>query len=182
MLYGYDPNAAQLIKTRASLDYAQTMSAIQNKKKTFWKTELAIAAVAVILILCLVLSMRFMDRMIGAVPTPPSAAPSEIYKPPSSIQEAVTTARSNVRDVNFDDKRNCIDFAVVFYEIWPNSKIIRVWNDAGFNHLLNQVDDKYIEPQALYGDPHSMWPEFDTMYKKDETYVWGWWASYKKWW
>ncbi|MDR1073307.1 MAG: hypothetical protein LBL45_06495 [Treponema sp.] len=101
---------------------------------------------------------------------------------PATIEEATALVRQTIRDVNYDRKINCIDYAVVFYEIWPDSTIIRVWDNKELNHLLNMVDGKYIEPQVRSGDPHILWPTFDQAFKKDETRIWGYhWGNKRRW-
>jgi hypothetical protein len=169
--YGYDPNEAELIKARALMDYNQYIATQALKKKAYWKVELAIGAVALVLILFIIFGI---PQIIGAETN------ATTY--PTTIEEATALVRQLIRDVNYDRQINCIDYAVVFYEIWPDSKIIRVWDDADLNHLLNMVGDRYIEPQVRNGDPHILWPTFDTAYKKDQTNTWGYhWADKRRW-
>jgi hypothetical protein len=167
--YGWDTNEVNLIKARALIDYHEHVARQKQEVKSYWATELGITAGVIILILFLVICMRFMDRV------------SNVPQPPATIQEATQIVRNNLRDVNFDDKINCIDYAVIFYETYPDSKIIRVWDNQELNHLLNQVGDQYIEPQVRSGDPTILWPTFNSAYKKDETIRWSYWATRRRW-
>jgi hypothetical protein len=167
--YGWDPNEVDLIRARAILDYQQFIATNKSKAKTYWQIELSIVAAVIILILFIFIGMRFIDQ------------PSNVPQHPKTIREATDLVRVNLRDVNFDGKLNCIDYAVVFYEIWPDATIIRAWDNKDFNHLLNKVGDKYIEPQTLYGDPNTMWTHFDATFKRDETLRWGYWATRRRW-
>jgi hypothetical protein len=46
--------------------------------------------------------------------------------------------------------------------------------------MLNQVGNRYVEPQADDGDPNR-WPTFKTAHKKDVTDTWNWLATRKRW-
>jgi hypothetical protein len=165
--YGYDPNQARLIKARASLEYAEAVTNRVAAKKAWWKAELAVIICVIFLVLFTFVGISF----IGA------------QEKRQTLEEAAAWVRANVRVVNYDDLINCIDYAVVFYEVWPDSQIIRAYDAAGtFNHLLNKVGDRYIEPQAYNVDPMTLWPtNWPTAYKIDQTHVWGWWGNRKKW-
>jgi hypothetical protein len=160
------------------MDYQQHVATQKSKTKAYWQIEFGVLTVVLILILILIIGTRFIDQ-VSNVGTPPS----NVGTAPATIQEATQFVRDNLRDVNYDRKINCIDYAVIFYEIWPDAKIIRVWDNAtDYNHLLNQVGDKYIEPQVRNGDPILMWRyQFPNAHKRDETQRWAIWASRRRW-
>jgi hypothetical protein len=166
--YGWDPNEVNLIKARASMDYQQYISTHKQKVKSYWLFELSI----VIMVIILVSIMFFSYKAMGLV---------DNTRPSPTVQEAIKLTGELLRDVNFDDKINCIDYAVVFYEVYPGAKIIRVWDNGNLNHLLNQVGDDYIEPQVRSGDPNILWRTFNTAFKKDQTYSWSIWATRRRW-
>jgi hypothetical protein len=86
-----------------------------------------------------------------------------------------------VRDVNYDGLLNCIDYAVVFYENYPNSKIVHVKYEM-FDHVLNYYGGRYVEPQAKDGDPKKMWGfQFTYPHKKDVTEYYKQYATERKW-
>jgi hypothetical protein len=89
--------------------------------------------------------------------------------------------RIMVRDVNYDGIINCIDYAVVFYENYPNSKIVRV-EYGMFNHVLNYYGGRYVEPQAVDGDPVEMWGfQFTYPHKENVTEYYKRYATERKW-
>jgi hypothetical protein len=114
--------------------------------------ELGIVAIVIVCVLLILFGVSLIN--VANVPTHPS-----------SIEEATQLVRQTVRDVNYDRKINCIDYAVVFYEVWTDSTIIRVWDNQELNHLLNMVDGQYREPQVRSGDPHILWSTFDTAHR-----------------
>jgi len=86
-------------------------------------------------------------------------------------------------DVNGDDKHNCIDAAVLFYQYYPDkSKVCIELNynpKKEFNHLFNCIFTdgiwRAIEPQTYAGGNsdylmRSMWgTSYDNLYNKDVT-------------
>jgi hypothetical protein len=169
--YGWDPNQVQLIKARASLDYHQSIGNAKHKTKQLFKTEFGIVAVIIAIILLLFVSMYAIGDDVH-----------NTAQHPKTIEEATAWVRANLRDVNWDDKINCVDYSVIFYECWPDSKMIRCWDSKGFNHLLNMVGGQYIEPQVRSGDPLILWSkQFPTAYKEDETTTWSYFATRRRW-
>jgi hypothetical protein len=165
--YGWHPNEAKLIKARAVLDYQNAIADEQQSRKNYWRTELAMALVVAALLLFTCIGISF----IGA----------DEHKP--TIQAALDWTKAHLRDTNYDGIINCIDYAIVFYEYYPNARIIRSKNpEYMFDHLSNMVDGKYIEPQVSNGDPMRMWrKEWPDASKEDETLGWSWFATKKQW-
>jgi hypothetical protein len=109
--------------------------------------------------------------VVGSAPVPPAAQPTEL-----SIEATIQQVKSKLKDINCDGEINCVDYSIIFYSLYPHSKMIQAWDDKGFNHMLNKVGDRYVEPQAADGDPYKVWPVFKTAYKKDVTGRWQAWA------
>jgi hypothetical protein len=172
--YGYDPNQARLIRARAHLDYAETVTNRQAIQKAEKKASHLFTLSIILLLLFLFVGMTFVAH------AEPNFGPASR---PKTIEEAIVWVQANVRDVNKDKKLDCIDYAVIFYEIWPDSQLIRCWNDdETFNHLLNKVGDRYVEPRISNGDPAWLWPMYWAhAYKLDETHVWSVYATRKRW-
>jgi len=85
-------------------------------------------------------------------------------------------------DLNGDGKSNCIDAAIMFYEMFPDRKKVRIVSNYSINHTFNYVliNGKWIsiEPQAHYArDPsylmENVWKEdYDRRKDIDETHLW----------
>jgi hypothetical protein len=162
--YGWEPNQVRLIKASALVDYQQAIVNDKNRTKQFIKSESTIMICIIIMVLFLFIGVGFIDAQ------------------PTTIEEATTFVKDNLRDVNFDKKINCIDYAVIFYEVWPNARMMHIYNFNGFSHLLNKVGDTYIEPRVSNGDPLLLWSkEWYTVNVEDETDKWSWWATRKQW-
>ena len=122
----------------------------------------------------------------------PAPTPSQVVMPVGPISNKPYEIRlyntfqlipSRLRDVNNDGVLNCIDYAVVFYEIYGaenGARIIRNINpETGMNHLFNSVTVPngfiYTEPQAIYPvtipDMYYL-DTYDVRYNKDETDLW----------
>jgi hypothetical protein len=150
--YGWDPNQARLIRAQALLDYQQAVANAKQQRKRYWQGELAVVAMVIGLILFMFILFRVLELVVY-VPMPPAAQPATL-----SIEQTIRQVDKHIRNVNFDDKINCIDYAVVFYEWWPDSQMIRIYDRAKqVSHLLNKVNGRYIEPQISDGDPMVMW-------------------------
>jgi hypothetical protein len=151
------------------MDYQLAETKKPAAKKEYVKTESALLIGVLIAVFFLFVSVGFIN--------------AEEQHIPRTIDEATALVKINLRDVNFDKQINCIDYAVIFYELWPNSQIIWVHNASKrFSHLLNMVDGTYIEPQVRSGDPARLWSkEWPTAIKEDRTAYWSWWATHKRW-
>lgn len=95
----------------------------------------------------------------------------------TSPMEAIAYAANNLRDVNNDGLYNCIDYAVLFHEAMPSSRIIRNENfETGWHHLFNQWGSVYIEPNShgkYYFNMDKVWgTTYNRTYNKDETSFW----------
>jgi hypothetical protein len=167
--YGWDPKQIQLLKARALMDYQLAIANKKAAKEGYIKVEASIVIVVLIAVLFLFIGVGVIN--------------AEEQRIPQTIDEATALVKINLRDVNFDKQINCIDYAVIFYELWPNSQIIWVHNASKrFSHLLNMVDGTYIEPQVRSGDPARLWSkEWPTATKEDRTAYWSWWATHKRW-
>jgi hypothetical protein len=169
--YGWDPAEVKVIKARAALDYQQTTQSGKQLVRATLKGEFVLVAIVILLLL------------FAAVGISRVGAQENTAQHPKTIEEATALVRANLRDVNFDDRINCIDYAVIFYEFWPDSEIIRCRNSKyGFHHLLNKVGDRYIEPQVRSGNPTVLWAkEWPDATKEVDTVVWAWWATHRRW-
>jgi hypothetical protein len=98
--YGYDPNEVELIRARAIMDYNNYISNQKSKRKSYWQTELGILLIVIILVLFIVCAFNISEHV------------SNVPQHPSTIQETTQLVRANIRDVNYDDLINCIDYAV----------------------------------------------------------------------
>jgi hypothetical protein len=141
--YGWDPNGVRLIKARALLDYQHAVANAKQKRKEYWKGELTSSAIMLgfILLVCIALYVVF-EVLLAAAPAPPSAQPATL-----SIEQTIRQVDTHLRDVNFDDKINCIDYAVVFYELYPNSKIIRCWDNGAAELIVFGV---WVFPRIMF--------------------------------
>jgi hypothetical protein len=174
-LYGWDLSQIKLIKARATMDYHHDIYNKQREKKAYWQAEFGIAAFTIVVILILALVLPYeCDGL--ELPPPP-------YSPPKHAPAMIRYVKENIRDVNGDGKINCVDYSVVFYENWPHSSIIHVWdNSVGFDHLLILAEGKYVEPQTPTGNPEVLWGKmFATTHKRNRTEVYGVWATRKSW-
>jgi hypothetical protein len=167
--FGWDPNQVKLIKAQAMLDYQQYVADKKAQNKAFWQGELAVTGIAIVMILFVFLCLNVLM--------------ANAEEKPRSITETIAYVRANIRDVNLDGKINCIDYAVMFYEYYPDSEIIHCKNNRyGFNHLLNRVNGRYIEPQTASGDPMVLWyKEWPDATKEEKTVYWAWWATDRHW-
>jgi hypothetical protein len=168
--YGWNLCEARLIKARALLDYQHKVAYERHKYKEYWKIELGLVAMAIGMALFIFASVAI-GMYLTSAPVPPSAQPAAL-----SIESTIQQVKQNIRDINADGKTNCIDYALVFYALYPHSKIIHTWDGKDFNHMLNKVGDQYVEPQAADGNPYKMWPAFKTARKRDVTGKWQSWA------
>jgi len=170
-LYIDDPREAVLIKTNAAIDAEQAENYRREEDAGFWAK--IIAVVVFTLIFCWQCA-----KCSAPKETPP--------KPTVSIKyytiDVVSMLPSYVRDVNGDGVINCIDYAVCFYELKPDSRIIRNQNpNTGWHHLFNAVPQPdgswlYIEPNSAHSGSYSMkniWGiEYDPRYNRNETHLW----------
>jgi hypothetical protein len=175
--YGWQPSEAKLIKARALVDYNDAIAAEANRKSMYKKTEFALCVGigAVILFIILAFWVTGLLDSLVRVPLIPDTQPATL-----SIENTIQQVKSTLRDVNKDNKINCIDYTIVFYELYPGSRIIRVWDNDKLNHMLSKVGERYVEPQRSDGDPN-MWPTFKTAHKKDVTDDWNYLATKKQW-
>jgi hypothetical protein len=108
------------------------------------------------------------------------AIEAEIRRDGTTPDVMVTAAKRFIRDVDHNYVIDCIEYAVMFATIFPSAKIIWNYNPStDMNHLLNQWDGMYIEPQASEGKwkPEDVWgARYDPKYNQDATYKW---APYK---
>ncbi|GHV85561.1 hypothetical protein AGMMS50230_11690 [Spirochaetia bacterium] len=161
-LMGYASTETRLIKARAAIDYA-------NKYNTYNKIMSDDRKLCVGLIIFIIIGIIVFRHLEFGDPENTYQYPSTTAAYDAMIPY-VRKTQQLLRDVNKDGKINCIDYAVVFYEVTPNSKIIHCWDYRDLNHLLNKVGDLYIEPQARDGRPGTLWPmSFPGSVKKDET-------------
>jgi hypothetical protein len=163
--YGWDPNQVQLIKARALVDYQQNIANNKAKRKAYVKLEASLIIMSLFMLLLMFIGIEVLCTQ------------------ERTVEETIALVKPNLRDANWDKQINCIDYAIVFYEFYPNSRIIHAYNrSTRYDHLLNKVGDRYVEPQVYNGDPLMLWPiEWPNAKRNDETDKWAWFATRRHW-
>jgi hypothetical protein len=98
----------------------------------------------------------------------------------ATLKQSSSLFLKQLVDVNQDGLYDCIDAAVLFYDLYPNKEDVQITRNIntreGFNHLFNsvRVNGKWvaIEPQRADGDMRCWGRRYDPRYNKDETREW----------
>jgi hypothetical protein len=98
----------------------------------------------------------------------------------TTLKQSSSLFLKQLVDVNQDGLYDCIDAAVLFYDLYPNKGDVQITRNIntreGFNHLFNSVrlDGKWVavEPQRADGDMRCWGRSYDPKYNKDETEKW----------
>ena len=180
-LYIDDAREAVLIKTNAAIDAEQMREYKKDEDISFWVKFFVVA------IFCISFAVTCHTNKLKQ--PKPTATPTETQVPrPIPVPSVRITGDvidylpNIIRDVNGDGQINCIDWAVVFYEVRPDCRIIRNQHPTnGFHHLFIAIPQPgntwlYIEPNTagqLYYRMDLVWGDkYDPRYNRDETHIW----------
>jgi hypothetical protein len=172
-LYVDDAREATLIKTSAAMDYGKWDTTMRDKNKSGWLSAagglLAIAVVILMVALptqCVVKSCKQAFK--------PRAPVSEVTD--DVLYNAAAYAKYNLKDVNGDGLKDCIDYALLYKEVIRDARLIWNYNKMnGWSHLFVQVNGKYIEPSAVTHDAYqrdiAYWFQYkyNPLFNKDVT-------------
>ena len=180
--YSNDPQESMLIKLSASMDNQHIQAEAECRSFVHW---VLLIGVCVVIIWGYVKCQTPQKKEATPLPSQVVMPVGPISNKPHEIRlyNTYQLIPSRLRDVNNDGVLNCIDYAVVFYEIYGaenGARIIRNINpETGMNHLFNSVTVPngfiYTEPQAEYPvtipDMYYL-DTYDVRYNTDETDLW----------
>jgi len=175
-LYCNDTREAVLIKTTAAID---------NEKMHEYKAQESFNMKFWCIIICILVGFfiyKCSPDKKAMSPVPQETPPNVALAQTQSIRILIERTRTRIRDVNGDGIINCIDYAVVFKELYPTAAIVRNENPrTGFHHLFNAISDGngnwiYIEPNSSRLRSYLMsevWgSRYDVRFNVIETYKW----------
>ncbi len=64
-----------------------------------------------------------------------------------TVESVLQQVHQNIDDENYDNEINCVDYAMLFYDFCPTSKIVMV-HKGNIHHAFIKYRGQYIEPQA----------------------------------
>jgi hypothetical protein len=117
------------------------------------------------------------------MPSPPVITPPVKPAADPLVPIRDTLRRIQVADMDGDGLRNCIDYAIQFYNIYPDRNKVRIIHndnkETGWSHLFVSVDGIMVEPSAYldktniekwFGMSKFWGAEYDPGWNKDITY------------
>jgi hypothetical protein len=150
-LYVDDPRDATLIKTSAAMDYGKWVAIQHDRNVDGWLGAIGSWLLLVLVIAAFVLPVQCVIR---SCKKPTSPVPEVTTTTDDELFNAAYYAKNNLRDVNNDGLKDCIDYALLYKSRVPRARLI--WNLCKYpvywSHLFVQVDGVYIEPSAAEWD------------------------------
>jgi hypothetical protein len=171
-----DPAEAALIKTTAELDRRDMVEYKEKQSATGLGFGVIIVAVIFMLMMCGVAQNTNADGTRGSMTL-------------RDIPTYLMAMKSQLRDVDGDGVIDCLDKAVVFYEVYPGYSEIWVnYNpNTGMNHAINRImlfSGEYVFVDSSTTDierwhPWQVWGnKYDAKYNRDATYLY---SEYARW-
>jgi hypothetical protein len=182
-LYVDDPRDATLIKTSAALNYVRDVAEVEQwnarvRRENIWDAVACFFSIAIpiaLLWVIFVLPISCVVKSCKQALAPREAVPEASYSSDIGIS-AAQYCKQNIRDVNGDGLKNCIDYAVLYKEYLPSARLIWNYNkNTGWSHIFVQVNGIKLEPTYVYGSVDNrrieyVWgSKYDSRYDKDVT-------------
>ena len=174
-LYTADAREAVLIKTSAAIDFAKAKQyeSQDNMRNIIW------GIVTIVLIVWAVSSFKSCTApkktaLFPMASDPPTQSIPIPVQEQAVIDRAVRAVKETVFDINGDGLVNCIDYAIMFCMLHPQSTIVLNKNPhTGMNHLFNGIQTSigyiHIDPQNGKTMEETWGSKYDQRYNENRT-------------